>query len=292
MGGLAAALTGLAILFATLAIIAGRGAKMLATRRLNTTTTDPLYRETDKAQRIAMLRQRAEDALSHIAGNRAPEVLAQRLKWARISVSPPAWRMLPWASGAVGAVLGMLVSILLPRYAILLPVAMGGLGAAMPSLYLNQRLSARKSRIASEILTYIEYLAMAMGAGAEFTVATQQVADRFPGPVSEAFTAAVLSTNVGGHLDDGLRAAQAVLNNRDADTLIDTIIKKVQLGAECAEHMLNSAASVRREHGERVMEKAGKSAVMLLFPIVIFILPAVFLIVLFPMLHQAISVLH
>ena len=293
-----ATLAGMAMLVGYLAALAGRAETGTATRRLVAAAGgadaagDPLLNAVDLKERLRILRQRSEAALARFGNGKPPDALTQRLKWAGISLMPQAWRMLPWPTGALGAVAGTVVGVVAPHYLPVLVLGGAMVGAMLPNAILNQRLAARRMRIASEILTYTEYLAMAMMAGADFRSAVRQVQERFVGPVSDAFSAAVLSSGVGGRLDDGLREAQAVLRNRDADVIVDTLVKNLQLGAECAERMLAAVETVRRERAERVLEKAGRAAVYLLIPIVVFIVPVVFALIVFPMLHQAITVLH
>lgn len=239
-------------------------------------------------ERVAAMRQRAVEALGQLnKGAKVSGDLTRRLKWAGITLSPEVWVLLPYLLGTLGVVVGVSLGMLHPRYILPVTVVCAGLGALAPTLWLSQRLSARKARIASEILTYTEYLAMATQAGADFRTAVRQVAERFPGPVSEAFAQALLTSGIGGRMDDGLRAAQAELNNRDADAVVDALMKQQQWGSECAWMLLASTAAIRKERTERVMERASRSALLMLLPAVIFVLPVIFGLVLYPLLGQA-----
>lgn len=244
-------------------------------------------------ERLAALQRQAAESLQRLGrGKRAPRSLGQRLKWAGVGLSPEAWQALPYPLGALGGVLGIAAGLAVPHYLPVTVFAGALVGGAGPSVWLSSRLTRRRVRIAAEILTYTEYLAMAMQAGADFRTAVSQVEERFPGPVADAFSTAVFTSAIGGELDDGLRAAQATLSNRDADAIISVLIKQRVYGAQGADQLLESVAAVRRERVEKVLEKASRAAMMLLLPIAIFIVPVFFGLVLYPMLSQAMAVLR
>ncbi len=291
---LAAALTGIACLLLYLALSTGRGFSPGGQRLISGDSAASDTRVGILPQeRLAELRRQAEQWVNKLGRNKkVPSNLGQRLKWSGIQMSPGAWQMLPYPLAGLGAVVGVGIGEFVPPY---LPVTVLGCAFAagmVPAFLLSARLSRRRMRIASEILTYSEYLAMAMQAGADFRTAVGQVEERFPGPVAEAFSTAVLTSAVGGQMDDGLRAAQAVLNNPDADAIIGTLIKQQQYGAQSAEELLKSVAGVRRNRVEKVLEKASRAALMLLLPIAVFIIPVFFGLILWPMLSQAMGVLH
>ena len=245
------------------------------------------------ADRVAAVRRRVTAELERFGERmRTPEGLARRLKWAGVTMRPEAWQALPYPLGGIGAVLGAVLGVALHRDQVVATVAGAGLAAALPTVVLSLRLRARRMHIARDVLSYAEYLAMAMRAGADFRTAIQQVEERFPSPVSEAFSAAILSSGLGGRMDDGLRMVRDELDNPDADVVLDLLSKQYQVGARCADMLTDQIRSTRKEAQERVMEKAGRVAMVLLLPAMVFDLPVVFLIIVFPLLHEAIGFLH
>lgn len=290
---LAGVLVGISALLVVLALTTGRGLTVGTARLLEGAAAAQGPVGIPPQERIAALRQQAVAALDRFGrGKKVSRSLEQRLKWAGVSLSPAAWQMLPYPLAALGVVAGIAIGeAAAPSYLPVVALVGALVGGMAPSFALSSRLSRRRVRIASEILTYTEYLAMAMQAGADFRTAVAQVEDRFPGPVAEAFSTAVFTSSIGGELDDGLREAQATLNNRDADAIITVLIKQRIYGAQGTAQLLESVAAVRRERVEKVLEKASRAAMMLLLPIAIFIIPVFFGLILYPMLSQAMSVL-
>ncbi len=291
---LSSALTGVAVLVLYLSRFAAQGTSLVVQRlRAGADAAGqgtPGNFGLTMEERAAAIRARAVGALTRLGGRLAqPEGLPRRLKWAGITWSAAAWQALPYPLAGIGAVLGGAAGQVVHRDLVPLVLAGGFLGALWPSLYLTSRLGARKSRIAREILTYAEYLAMAIKAGADFRVAVDQVEERFPGPVAEAFTGALVAAGIGGSMDEGLRRVEEELDNPDAHTVINTLSNTLTYGAACADHLVNAVQSIRKERTEKVMEKAGRSAVLLLLPTVVFVMPVVFLLVVFPMLHSALA---
>ena len=242
------------------------------------------------------LRRAATEALGRVGkalGGQGQQMtdLSRQLRWAGITLSPEAWSVLPLFTAVLGLVFGALVGLLHPGVELFTILLGAVVGAAAPRLLLRQRLSARKARIAADILSYTEYLAMATQAGADFRTAIRQVVSRFPSPVSEAFVAAVQTAGVGGRIDDGLRAAQAELDNPDADAIIEALLRQNQWGSEVAEMLLDAVAAIRKERVEKVVEKASRSSLLLLVPMLVFELPVVFALVIWPLLQQALHTL-
>lgn len=290
---LAGVLCGISVLLFFLAGVTSRGRTVGTLRLLEGAAAAQGPVGIPPRERLAALQRQAVATLDRFGrGKRVSRSLEQRLKWAGVGLSPEAWQMLPYPLAAVGAVMGVALGEAAPHYLPVTTLACALAAGVGPSVFLSSRLARRRVRIASEILTYTEYLAMAMQAGADFRTAVSQVEERFPGPVAEAFSMAVFTSAIGGELDDGLRAAQATLNNRDADAIISVLIKQRIYGAQGAEQLLESVAAVRRERVEKVLEKASRAAMLLLLPIALFIIPVFFGLILYPMLSQAMAVLR
>jgi len=292
--GVSAALAGFAAIAATLVAFADRDFAPGMRRLVEGEEAATLPSAPPRAMRASLeqARLRALRMLEAMGrGIRAPEGLERRLRWAGIGISPTAWQALPPFLGLAGLALGVALSAAAGH--VLVFAMLGGLGGATsPSIFLSRRLAARRGRIAREILSYTEYLAMAMRAGADFRIAVRQVRDRFPGPVADAFSGALLSMDAGGRVDDGLQLAQEELANPDVDAIIDVLRNGLKLGAQCADMMLEAVQGLRRQRAEQVMETAGKATLLLLLPLAVFDLPAVFLIAIYPMLSQALGFLH
>jgi tight adherence protein C len=294
----AATLFGLAVLTACLIrAVPARFAGAAAVRRVRDAEDAEAPAAPGPRERLAAARRRFASALeaagrSVSPGGGSSEEAARRLQWAGIGLSPAAWNALPYFLGLLGLCLGVAASAPLHRN-VLIPAVVGGMAGVLgPSVALSLRLGARRARIAREILAYSEYLAMAMRAGAEFNQAVVQISERFPGPVADAFAQSLRAAGLGERLDEGLRQAGRELENPDADAVIDAMRQGQRFGAECADFITNTVQGIRRQRVERVLEKAGKSVLLMLMPIVIFYLPVIFALVIYPMMHQAMAFLH
>jgi Flp pilus assembly protein TadB len=287
-----AVLAGFAGMAATIGVFAERGLAPGLQRLMDGEAAAVAVQHRPERNRLEEARTRALRLLTQLGQSARPaEGIEQRLRWAGLSIPPTAWQALPPVLGMLGVVAGLGASLLV-GHAVLL--AVGGMlaGVLGPNLLLSRRLARRKTRIARDILTYSEYLAMAMRAGAAYTMAIRQVQDRFPGPVADAFAGALMTVSTGGHVDEGLRLVQQELSNPDVDAIIDVLRQNIMLGAQCADLILSAVQVLRRQRTEQVMEVAGKATLLLLLPLAIFDLPAVFAIAVFPMMHQALGALH
>jgi tight adherence protein C len=215
----------------------------------------------------------ALDARLRRAG-RPPEATAFRL------------RQLGWALGGLagGAVLAVAVTLAgggNPGLSVL-PVVAGVATGAIPELRLSQAVRARAQRVAEELPTILEFLALCLAAGESVFDAIRRVAAIGHGDLVELLRHAVVEVGTGSSLADALRSV-----GRDAQVpavarSIDQIVAAIERGAPLAQ-VLQAQAQDAQEEAKRVLiEQAGRKEIAMLFPLVFLILPLSVLIAIFP----------
>jgi tight adherence protein C len=93
----------------------------------------------------------------------------------------------------------------------------------------------------------------------------------------------------GSTLGEGLRNLADRTAVSDVRPLAATLIQSEQLGAQVGPALRASSDSLRTKRRCRAEEAAQKSTVKILFPLVLFILPAMLLVILGPAIIQAIQ---
>ncbi|HEX4210692.1 MAG TPA: type II secretion system F family protein, partial [Candidatus Binataceae bacterium] len=91
----------------------------------------------------------------------------------------------------------------------------------------------------------------------------------------------------GSTLGEGLRSLADRTAVQDVRPLAATLIQSEQLGAQVGPALRSSSDSLRVKRRFRAEEAAQKSTIKILFPLVLFILPAMLLVIIGPAIIQA-----
>ena len=221
-----------------------------------------------------------------LAGN--SEAVQRRLEHAGWPMDAAAFRIrrVVWAASGLGvgatlaaalAVSGVVVPALL-----VLPVIGATAGAVMLDVRMGRAGRRRGARMAQELPTVLEFLALCLTAGEGVLDALRRVTSVGTGEVVGSLRRAVLEVGTGSTLSESLSRV-----GRDAPLpaltrSIDHIVAAMDRGAPLAQ-VLQSQASDAREAAQRTLiEQAGRREILMLLPLVFLILPLSVLFAVFP----------
>lgn len=145
--------------------------------------------------------------------------------------------------------------------------------------------SARRSRIDAvtrELPDSLDLLAISVEAGLGFDQALGVVADRSETVLAAEFGHTLKEMQLGRSRVEALRELQRRVDHADLDSLILSLVQADALGMPLTRILRSQAAEMRRRRRQRVREAAAKLPVKMLFPMVAFIFPALFVVVLGP----------
>ncbi len=166
-------------------------------------------------------------------------------------------------------------------------VGLAGLGFVLPELRLKQRINARHSAIAKALPNVIDLLNLTVGAGLDFMVAVKKMVERSePNPLVEELHQVWQETKVGVTRQEALRNMARRIDMPEVSSFVRTLVQADRMGTgiEEALRMQSEEALVMRfQKGER---EALKAPIKMLFPLLVFILPVVLIIVGGPIILQ------
>lgn len=181
-------------------------------------------------------------------------------------------------------------------FAVVLGIAVGGargiaLGATIAAMGLVAPrtfvAAARRQRIESvtrELPDSLDLLAISVEAGLGFDQALGVVADRSSTVLAAEFGHTLREMQLGRSRVEALRELQRRVDHPDLDGLVLSLVQADALGMPLTRILRNQAAELRRRRRQRVREAAAKLPVKMLFPMVFFIFPALFVVILGPAL--------
>jgi tight adherence protein C len=167
---------------------------------------------------------------------------------------------------------------------LLLLIAIGGLvlGFVVPDLYLYNRGVHRSDQIKRTLADAVDLLTISVEAGLGFDAALQQVARNTGGPVAEEFARVLREMQLGKSRSDALRAMAARSNVDDLNTFVGSMVQADAFGIPIGQVLRVQSGEIRVKRRQYAEEKAQKVPVKIMIPLILFILPCLFIVILGP----------
>jgi tight adherence protein C len=165
----------------------------------------------------------------------------------------------------------------------------------LPNLYLGLRRDRRRAEIKKHLPDSIDLLEICVSSGMGIDMAWNSVAEEMR-PVSSTFADEMeltnLETNLGVPRNVAMKHMAERTGAEDLSSLVALLIQSDRFGASIVDALGNFGQGLREAHGQRAGEAAEKMSVKLLFPLVLFIFPALLVVMLGPALLELISALR
>jgi tight adherence protein C len=178
-----------------------------------------------------------------------------------------------------GVVLGTAMA---PKYMFFMALLFAGLGALAPNLFLQSRVKSRQAAVSAELPDALDLLAVSVEAGLGFDGAVQKLTEHMEGPLIEEFELALGEMRIGEGRGDALKKMAERSASQEMASFVRAIIQADQLGISLGRILKVQAGDTRLKRQLIAEEKAAKAPIKMLFPTVLFIFPAMFLVILGP----------
>ena len=165
---------------------------------------------------------------------------------------------------------------------IVLALAFGAAAVYLPAFFLKKAATSRADRIDGELPHFVDQLAIAIEAGMSFDAALSYLIDASDGPLTEELRRVMTELRVGQSRRAALRSFADRIGTENTIAFANAVLASEQLGSPLANILHAQAADFRHRRQMHAEERAQKAPVKMLFPIAIFILPVLFVIILAP----------
>jgi len=159
-------------------------------------------------------------------------------------------------------------------------------GTMLPFTVLNSVIRKRQKAIDKQLPEVLDLLSVSVRAGLSFDGALRKITDRMSGPLIDEFRRMQQDVRMGS---PRARALQAVAKRCDVDDLylfITAVIQAERLGTSMGRTLDSQADNMRERRRQKAKAEALKAPVKIVFPLVMFIFPAIFVVVLLPSLFS------
>ncbi|MCM6761614.1 type II secretion system F family protein [Rathayibacter sp. ZW T2_19] len=169
-----------------------------------------------------------------------------------------------------------------PPILVLVLVAIVAVAYFVPDLLLHSRGLERQAAIALELPDTLDQMLIAVEAGLGFEAAMARAGDNGKGPLAEELVRTLQDMRVGMTRRDAYRALELRTSVPDLRSFVRAIVQADVYGVSVSGVLRTQAKEMRLKRRMRAEEKAMKIPVNILFPLMLFILPVLFIAVLGP----------
>jgi len=165
---------------------------------------------------------------------------------------------------------------------ILVVLVLTSLGYYMPEKWLSGKIVARKNEIQRSLPNTIDLLNVSIEAGLGFDAAIARIVEKTTGPLADEFGRALQEMRMGKARVDALRSMAHRADVPELVGLVAAVYQAEELGASLTKVLRVQGEMIRSKRRMRAREVAAKLPVKMLFPLVFFIFPSIFIVILGP----------
>jgi tight adherence protein C len=187
---------------------------------------------------------------------------------------------------ALGGLLFMLMfaAATSPVAGIILAPLAGGFGFLFPDVFLTFKIRARREAVRAQLPDALDLLAVSVEAGLGFDGAVTKLTEHMQGPLVDEFALTLGEIRIGESRHEALKKFTERVPTPEVAAFVRSIIQADQLGISLGRILRVQGADSRLRRQAAAEEKAMKAPIKMLFPTVLFIFPAMFLVILGPAL--------
>jgi len=182
----------------------------------------------------------------------------------------------------VGAVLGLVFGGGLNLRGFLICAAAAAAGFFLPDLLLMNVGMKRQQELQRGLADALDMLTVCVEAGQGFDAAMQQVARSTTGPVSGEFARVLSEIQIGKSRGAAFSSLAARTTVAEAKTFVSALVQADRLGLPIGNVLREQSNQMRLVRRQRAEEQAQKVPVKILFPMLLFIFPALFIVIIGP----------
>jgi tight adherence protein C len=162
------------------------------------------------------------------------------------------------------------------------------LGWRGPLIWVKRRARQRMEQIDYEIPELIDLLVTTVEAGMSFSASLQLATRRFKGPLGQELRLAIQEQEMGLATNEALENMLTRANTSAMRSFVRSVLQVETLGVSIGKVLRDLAVEMRKRRRQQAEERAQKAPTKMLFPLILLIFPAIFLVLLGP---AAISIL-
>jgi tight adherence protein C len=169
---------------------------------------------------------------------------------------------------------------------ILMAVFLGLVGLMAPKLMLKSAISRQRHQYSRALPDLIDFLVVTVEAGLGFDQAVERVITKFDNALTRAFATVVREIELGRPRNEAYEALAARSGVEALHAFIQTVLTSEKMGTPMGHTLRQQSDDVRWRRREKAKELGAKAALKMTVPMVGFIFPAIWVVLLGPALFS------
>lgn len=165
---------------------------------------------------------------------------------------------------------------------LLIAIVLGALCFQLPRSLLNIRVKRRQKQVQKSLPDALDLIVVCVEAGLGLDAALAKVADETQGPLAMELRRALVESSMGKLRRTALRDMADRLQVTDLTSFVAALCQADQMGTSLAQVLRVQAAQMRVKRRQRAEQEAMRAPLKMMLPLVLFIFPAVFVVILGP----------
>jgi Flp pilus assembly protein TadB len=161
----------------------------------------------------------------------------------------------------------------------------------LPGILIRQRGTSRLTEIDRELPQLIDLLVATVEAGISFGGALSSVANRFSGPLGYELRITMQQQTLGISTERALNEMVERCETPSVRSFVRAVIRAESHGASIGPVMRHLAHDIRQRRRDAARERIQKAPIKLLFPLVLFILLPLMIVIMYPAFYNIIHIL-
>ncbi|WP_053367492.1 type II secretion system F family protein [Bacillus sp. FJAT-27245] len=167
--------------------------------------------------------------------------------------------------------------------ALFLSLSFGALGYYYPSFYLSVKKKHRLKKIQKSLADFFDMVNLSVEAGMGLDAAIMRVCKNMKGPLAEEFMLALEEMRLGKSRKEAFINLRSRISLDAFQSLMTSLIQADQLGIGMSKVLKALTERIREHQRQLAREQAMKAPIKMMFPMVMFIFPAIFIVLLGPL---------
>ena len=161
---------------------------------------------------------------------------------------------------------------------------------AYPESGLKSAAGERARRFTHDLPGALDVMRLVAQAGGDLLSAIRSVIDVMqPGPVRDELSRVVAEVTIGTSLATALNNVAARIGTNEANAVFSTLAQSLEMGTSVAENLQGAAQLIRHAARVKAQTQAQKAVVNMSFPLLLLILPGIFIVLFAPLVIQFIN---
>lgn len=156
------------------------------------------------------------------------------------------------------------------------------LGALIPFFLLQSAIRRRQAALRKQLPEFLDFLCVSVQAGLSFDGAVAKIVQRMKGPLMDEFRRMLRDMALGMNRQRSMTQLARRCDLEEIYLFTASVVQAEHLGTSMSRTLKQQADNMRDRHRQTVRALALKAPVKILFPMILFIFPSIFVMVVLP----------